>query len=173
MEGKTLLQKVCDAAITAQLAPIIVVVGANADEIMAQHTNSPINFVVNDSWQKGMSASITAGLLAFGESDEQATNVILSVCDQPYIDTKLFNALIEKQKETNKGIVASKYNDTVGTPVLFSPRYFKDLMLLTGNEGAKKLVLANTTDLATVNFEKGNIDIDTETDYQDLLKNIK
>ncbi|QPH40695.1 nucleotidyltransferase family protein [Pedobacter endophyticus] len=169
IDGKTLLQRVCDAATAAQLAPIVVVLGANADKILPQDNDSQINFVVNSNWAQGMSSSITAGLKRIAAHESQVKSVIISVCDQPYISSELFTSLINKHNETKKGIIASQYGGTIGTPVLFARKYFEDLMLLTGENGAKGLITMQATDLATISFEQGNIDIDTESDYQSLL----
>jgi len=77
--------------------------------------------------------------------------------------------LIQKKVETGKGIVASTYADTIGTPVLFDRNYFKYLQDLKGEEGAKKLLKMYNNDVATVSFPQGSIDIDTEEDYKKLL----
>jgi len=167
--GKTLLQRVCDAAIAAQLTPIIVVLGANSDKILMQDNDNRVAFVVNENWEQGMSSSIIAGLKAITIHEIQIQNLIISVCDQPYISSDLFASLIKKQNETKKGIIASEYGGINGTPVLFAHKYFNDLMRLTGENGAKGLIRSHATDLATVKFELGNIDIDTEGDYQALL----
>ena len=79
-------------------------------------------------------------------------------------------SLKQKQISTKKGIVASTYAKTTGTPVLFSKQYFPQLLSLTGNNGAKSMLNLHGNDVATIAFALGNIDIDTETDYDNLIK---
>jgi molybdenum cofactor cytidylyltransferase len=43
-------------------------------------------------------------------------------------------------------------------------------MGLTGDQGAKGLLKKYSEDLATVDFPDGYIDIDTQEDYENLLK---
>ena len=80
-----------------------------------------------------------------------------------------FQQLYQKQNESAKDIVACAYADTIGTPALFTQKYFDVLMKLEGDEGAKKLMKTYSEDVATVDFPKGYIDIDTKEDYENLL----
>lgn len=167
--NKTLLQHVIDEAKLAALSPIVIVVGANADELTKSLNLSGANVIINDSWEIGMSSSIAAGLSALEEDKPQ--NVIISVCDQPQINAQLFSDLLRMKNKTGSGIVASAYAGTLGTPVLFNERYYDELLNLTGNEGAKKLLNLHETDVSFIPFENGQIDIDTEEDYLNLQKN--
>ena len=63
------------------------------------------------------------------------------------------------------GIIACTYSTTIGTPALFSQRYFTELLSLPPNQGARALLRAHPEDLATIEFPEGAIDIDTEQDY--------
>ena len=93
---------------------------------------------------------------------------ILAVCDQPYLKSAIFEQLIAQHTITGKGIIASAYADTLGTPVYFDKKFFDSLMLLSGNEGAKKIIAENTDDVSQVYFEKGDIDIDSPADLRHL-----
>ena len=75
--------------------------------------------------------------------------------------------------KTGKGIVASFYAETLGTPVLFNKKYFNELLNLKGQEGAKKIINRFLDDTASIPFEKGYIDIDTEVDYNKLISELQ
>jgi molybdenum cofactor cytidylyltransferase len=81
----------------------------------------------------------------------------------------LFQQLYQTQNESVQHIVACSYADTVGTPVLFTQKYFDALLSLEGDEGAKKILLAHKDDVATIEFPQGAIDIDTQEDFDNLL----
>ena len=102
-------------------------------------------------------------------SEIKAEKVIIAVCDQPFVSSALFNQLYQKQVEGVEHIVASAYADTIGTPALFTQKYFDTLLGLSGDEGAKKILKDNLHDVATVDFPQGAIDIDTQEDFNDLL----
>ena len=167
--GKTLLQHVIDEATKAKVKPIVVVTGANATRVSASIADSKANIVVNKNWQEGMASGIVAGIQNIISLGSSIKKIIVAVCDQPFVTSTLFEQLDEVQNKSGKSIVACKYADTVGTPALFAAKYFDQLLSLKGDEGAKKLLKNNSEDVATVDFPKGEIDIDTQKDYENLL----
>ncbi|MBT2561046.1 nucleotidyltransferase family protein [Pedobacter sp. ISL-68] len=168
-KGKTLLQTVINEALETSCRPVVAVLGSNAKEIAAQHQNDQVSIVINESWENGMASSIVAGLSTMIRNNSEIESIIIAVADQAFIKMINFNNLIEKQKETGKNIIASTYVETIGTPALFKKDYFEALLSLTGAEGAKKILKQYPQDVETVVFEHGEIDIDTETDYNNLI----
>jgi len=169
-KGKTLLDLVTEEALKIPTIPTVVVLGAYSKEILNHHTYLEIAYIVNPNWQTGISSSIAAGMSAIGNQSKEIENVIIAVADQVFITSKVFEKLLQKRKLSSKGIIASSYAETVGTPVLFSKKYFEKLLSLTGNTGAKSIVQLNMEDTEIIPFELGHIDIDTETDYNNLIK---
>lgn len=168
-KGKTLLQTVIDEALKTDCSPVTVVLGANAEEILVKHQNNQLNFVINKDWETGMASGIVAGLSSVIEKNDKTESIIIAVADQVFIKMSTFNNLIEKHFKTGRNMIASGYAATVGTPVLFGKVYFDALLSLKGTEGAKKLLKQYPQDVETVVFEGGEIDIDTETDYNNLI----
>jgi molybdenum cofactor cytidylyltransferase len=168
--GKTLLQHAIEQATDAGAETIVVVTGANADEISKQAKSEKTEIVFNKDWEQGMASGIVAGLKKAITLNNKIEKAIIAVCDQPFISSSLFQQLYQKQNESAKQIVASAYADTIGTPALFTQKYFDALMSLKGDEGAKKLLKRHSEDVATVDFPNGDIDIDTKEDYEKLLK---
>lgn len=168
-KDKTLLQLAIDAANGCDVHKRVLVLGANRDEIKKTFPGASIPNIPNPNYQKGMSSSLKIGLeymLKFNAPDQ----VIIMLCDQPFVDAKLLNKLMATQEKEGKGIVACAYSKTIGVPILFGKAYFQELMELKGDEGAKKIALAHEEDLVTISFPKGKIDIDTEEDLKELLK---
>lgn len=166
--NKTLLQHVVDEAIRAGPDPVVVVTGANADEIMKSLRLQQAGIVYNENWKTGMASSIVAGLQHVLNIDPRLERIIVAVCDQPFVSTGLFKQLYETHLSAPANIVACTYAGTIGTPVLFVKKYFDQLLQLKGNEGAKKILLANMADVTTIDFPQGAIDVDTPRDYENL-----
>ena len=167
--NKTLLQHVIDEAVDAGAEPIVVVTGANDDTVTKHINNELVKIVYNENWQQGMASGIAAGVQKAITLNNDIENIIISVCDQPFVSATLFRQLYQTQNTSVQHIVASAYADTVGTPALFTQKYFDALLSLTGEEGAKKIIKANADDVTTIDFPQGAIDIDTTKDYKDLL----
>jgi len=149
--------------------PIIVVTGAKADEISEGIKDQNVEIVFNKDWEQGIASGIVVGVKTAITLNNRLEKVIIAVCDQPFVSSSVFQQLFEKQNTTTKHIVASAYADTIGTPALFTERYFDELMGLTGDHGAKILFKKYSDDVATVEFPEGYIDIDTREDYENLL----
>lgn len=168
-KGKTLLRNVVEEAIKVSDS-VIVVTGSNHSQISKEIEDLKVIIIENINWNEGMGSSIKIGISQLLNEFPEVQNIIVSVCDQPFIESAVFSDLIQMQKDSHKGIVASKYSDTLGTPVLFTKKYFEELSKLSGQEGAKKMIQKFKDDIAEINFEKGAIDIDTQSDYQKLMQ---
>lgn len=172
INNTTLLQHVMNEAIECGAEPVIVVTGANANEIEKDLKLQQVQIVYNEHWKEGMALSIVAGIKKIISLKKDTAGVIITVCDQPFVSSDLFKSLYHAQLESDKHIIASSYADTIGTPVLFMRKYFEALMHLQGEEGAKKILKANAEDVVTIDFPQGAIDIDTKKDYEDLIRTV-
>lgn len=168
-QGKTLLDRTIDTTLEVfEQDHIILVLGANHKEIASKIENKNIQISINDDWQSGMASSVKTGLETLVNQFPDMENCFISVCDQPYLSSKIFTQMFRRKENSNREIVAARYSDTIGVPALFSKKYFTALMSLTGEQGAKKIIQQNMEDVETFEFEDGAIDIDTETDYENL-----
>lgn len=170
-KGNTLIEIAIDAALKAKCDPVLVVLGANKEAIEPGIKNKEITIVYNENWAEGMGASIKIAIRHL-ENIKEVTQVVIMLCDQPFVNRALLGSLIYKQQQSGSKIVACTYKDTIGVPALFDRSLFPELLLLEGNEGAKKVVQAHVEQVATVPFEKGGVDIDTIADYESLLNQI-
>jgi molybdenum cofactor cytidylyltransferase len=166
-QGTSLLQHSVNIALQSPYRPVIVVLGAFADDIVPTIPPKPIDVIINTQWEEGMSSSIRAGI-DYLQKTPGITNALIMLCDQPHVNSKLLTDIVRIKNQSGKGIVACAYNNTIGVPVLFDQKYFPELLLLTGQEGAKKLLTAHPNDIETVPFPLGAVDIDTVGDYEGL-----
>ena len=168
----TLLQHSIQIALASLANRVIVVLGANAGIIATgiAKEDDRLTCITNDQWQEGLASSIRCGLQYLLSQKPAPQNVLFMVCDQPYINTVLLNKLITLQRQTGHSIVASKYAKTAGIPAIFSRDLFPELLQLTGDKGARKLIEQQKEAVTTVAFPLGTIDIDTMEDYESLQK---
>jgi molybdenum cofactor cytidylyltransferase len=168
--GKTLLQYGIESAIDTGTKPIIVVLGANADQLIRDINDKEVQVVVNKIWYEGMASSIRCGLQKLLEITPAVEAVIFMVCDQPFVTANLLENLVAKYKDARKPVIASSYKNGIGTPALFDKTIFAALLALKGDTGAKRIMKENPDWVDIVNFPLGNIDIDTDFDYDALLR---
>lgn len=165
----TLLNNTILEASKVQNSFVAVVTGANSESVLKELNSAEITTCFNLDWETGMSSSIVKGLNEILLLNPDCEQCIFAVCDQPFVTASIFENLINEHDKTGKAIVASAYSKTLGTPVLFHKKYFPELLELKGQEGAKKIIKKYAEDTASIIFEKGNIDIDTEEDYDKLF----
>ena len=164
-KGKSLLWLAAHTALSTGLKPLVVVLGAGYEAIRKELEGMELQIVENKYWAEGMSGSVKAGLTAALELDPLMDAVIFMVCDQPYVNRELLDELVKSRENTGKAIVASRYQENLGTPALFSRGVFAALLELKGDTGARKLIKQREPDVAVVDFPQGAIDIDTKNDY--------
>jgi molybdenum cofactor cytidylyltransferase len=168
--GQTLLQYSLQIALSSKAHPAVVVLGAHADLIEKEMDNKGVYIVVNAEWQEGMASSIRCGIKFLSELTPSVEGAILMVCDQPYVTTSLLNDLITAHQNTGKAIVACSYANTFGPPTLFHKKLFPELLQLRGDVGARSVIQRHANEVEVVSFPAGNIDVDTEADFQGLSK---
>jgi molybdenum cofactor cytidylyltransferase len=172
-DGSTLLARVAKTACESMMCPVIAVLGAHAEKIRPTLNIPSLNVVYNDNWQEGMASSLRTGLTSMMELYPQVDGIIILVCDQPYLSHELIKALIEAQRDAGLPAAAAAYNGKLGTPALFHKSLFSALLLLSGDTGARKMLERIRENVVEVDFEMGDVDIDTQADYERLLNKDK
>jgi molybdenum cofactor cytidylyltransferase len=173
-QGRSLILHAVEVALASLCQPIIVVLGAYVEQIKPELMPKAVQVVENSQWQEGMSSSIRAGISMLLKTNSKLDAVIISLADQPLVSPQIFNQLIQSYQETQKVIIASKYNETTGVPALFSNALFPELMQLEGDKGAKALIQKYIDTGLILLIPEAAIDIDTPDDYKQLLlKNFK
>ncbi|MEJ7557785.1 MAG: nucleotidyltransferase family protein [Pedobacter sp.] len=168
-KGTTLVRNIVDAALVAALVPTIVVTGASSEEVSKELDGMKVELVYNQNWKQGMGSGIVTGMNRLLAMVPLVENVIIAVCDQPFVTSDILINLHSLKNKSKKTIVSSAYADTVGTPVLFNKIHFRALLGLKGNTGAKNLIEEQKEDMISLPFERGSLDIDTEADYLKLI----
>jgi molybdenum cofactor cytidylyltransferase len=168
--GKTLVRRALDAAIEASCSPLIVVTGDAHAEVKNALAATNAILVQNRQRRQGVGTSISAGIRYVIDNAPDVDAALLLVCDQPFVDRDVLSALIALHSKTGKPIVASRYADTLGVPALFHHSIFPELLRLSGDSGAKAIILSNRARVAEFSFPRGNIDIDTIGDLESIAR---
>lgn len=159
--NSNLLSHTIDAASSTPNADVHIILGAYSTEILDEiKIDHPVH--INPNWAKGMGNTIAFGISQIKCFEYQA--VILTVCDQPYLEATHFEQLVHLYENDSKDIIVSKYRSGNGPPSLFSAQHFDQLGSLEGDLGAKSVVKNNLENVGFIDFKRGNIDIDQEED---------
>jgi molybdenum cofactor cytidylyltransferase len=169
INGKSILSLLL--AEVEQIKPVatLIVTGHYHKEIEQQIDQNETELLYNEDWAKGVSTSIRVGVMQMLEKNKRLDSILIAVSDQPYLNSALLQQMLVKKK-SGKGIVAASYSHSIGTPVLFDKKYFPALQKLEGDRGAKSILQAHFDDMETVDFPMGEMDIDTEEDYEEFCR---
>ncbi|WP_393970832.1 NTP transferase domain-containing protein [Oxyplasma meridianum] len=130
----------------------------------------PGEFIIleNPHPQSGMSESVKIGIRsAFENSD----GVMMIPGDQPLVTVKHLKDVINEFESSEYGIVATSCDNEIRNPAIFSIRYYKDLMEISGDSGGRGLFEKYKNDLKTVELDDCRMLEDL--DYPDDLFKLK
>jgi molybdenum cofactor cytidylyltransferase len=167
LAGRPLLQHAVDAAATARLDEVIVVLGHRAGEVAAALALPPgARSVVNPDYATGQASSMHTGLAAVSPQAEAA---VLLLGDQPGMAPAHIAAVADAFRGGAGPIVQGSYRGTPGHPVLFARRVWPELMAVRGDLGAREVIKAHPDWVVRVELDADvPPDLDTMEDYRRL-----
>jgi molybdenum cofactor cytidylyltransferase len=165
----TVLGKTADALLSSQADEVIVVLGANAQEMKKAIAGKPVKIVFNPDYRQGMSTSLIAGLK---QVSARAKRIMVALSDQPLIEKRIYNRLIEESFNSGKGITAPTYQAKRGNPIIFAISYKEELLQLKGDVGGREILRRHPDDIleVAVDSESVIININTMDEYYAHLK---
>ncbi|MBT8305747.1 MAG: nucleotidyltransferase family protein [Maribacter sp.] len=168
----TLLGNAINMALDSHADDVYVVLGNKSEMIKEHCSTSNVHWLYNKNWKRGMGSSISCAINHILGSKKRYTGILITLCDQPLIDSEYLNEMIDTLINGDRGIVATAYNNRSGVPVLFHNTYFDKLSKLDNDFGAKKIIAANLQDVFAIDPKGKEKDLDTAEEYQTALKNM-
>jgi len=167
VSGQSMVTRVTEVVCAADLAQVVVVIGAHAQAVAQAVAGLPVEMVRNDRWPEGMTSSLHAGLHAL-RSEIKATLVVLA--DQPWLTAELIRAIVDCYHTTGAPVVAPFYQGQRGRPVLFDRSLFPELLAARDDESRREIIARHRDQIARVEVEDPALfrDIDTRQDYQEI-----
>jgi molybdenum cofactor cytidylyltransferase len=163
IDGKPIIARVAQIAIeSGVVCPVIVVTGFEAGRVSEALQGLDVTIVNNPDFEQGMSTSLRAGLRALPLDCDGA---VILLGDMPQIEASDIAALVAAAEARNAICVPIR-DGKQGNPVLWGAAYFAEMMLLTGDKGAKQLLAKHRDKIIEVPIASDRIfaDIDTEDD---------
>jgi len=154
---------------------IVVVLGYDKDVIKnIIKNNKKIKFCYNKDYESGISSSIKVGLNNISKKTEA---FFICLGDMPDVNQSIYNKLIKTRYNYNKKlklehkkeIIIPTYEGKSGNPVLFSKFIRNQIMNISGDVGAKKIIDFNKKKILYVPLKSSGIslDFDTQEDFSE------
>ncbi len=161
IRDKPLVRIAAEQALASHARPVIVVTGHQRDKVEAALRGLDVGFAHNPDFADGLSTSLKTGLAVLPADIDAA---IICLADMPQVDAALIDRLIAAY-EPDKGalIVVPTIGGRRGNPVLWSRRFFPDLMALEGDVGARHVIarFAEAVAEVSLNGAAALTDVDT------------
>jgi len=166
VRGKPLLELVVGQVCDSGVDDVLVVLGAAFDEIQSRVNLGRARVLVNPAHASGMASSLKAGLASL---DAGVERVVVILGDQPDVDAKLLNRLLDLQESSGLPAAALDFNGLLHPPVVVKRALWGDLMSLEGDVGCRAVIRGRPEQVATLAVTADlthPVDIDTPSDYE-------
>ena len=150
---------------------VIVVSGSNHKALLNLQLQTS-HIVENTNYEQGMGKSIAVGVNYVQSYFPKAKGIFILTVDQPFISLSHLQNMLAVFK-SNTIVVSSSEQGYRGIPSLFSATYFKELVALEDDRGAKPVCFKHKTRLQIVQTAHEDLDdMDTPEMYQKLKERL-
>jgi CTP:molybdopterin cytidylyltransferase MocA len=142
---------------------VVVVLGAGAEDVIAQVDLHGAEPIVCERWEEGQSASLAFGLGALSECDA----IVVTLGDLPNLSTNAIRRVIAARGDGVEAVRAT-YAGEPGHPVLLERELFERLRDVSGDHGARNLLLSVSPREVPCDDLGGGDDVDTPAQLDTL-----
>jgi CTP:molybdopterin cytidylyltransferase MocA len=161
LRGRPLLSYAVETMLAVPaIWPVVVVIGHEAQAILAGVEFHDANVVVCDGWQEGQSASLRAGVAALGDVDA----AVITLGDQPFITPQVIAGALDFDEDYHDAVRAT-YGGAPGHPVVLTRRMLRRAGELRGDVGFRDLLMGQRVR----RFEAGHLCDPTDIDTREEL----
>jgi molybdenum cofactor cytidylyltransferase len=161
LDGKPLVRIVTEQVLASKASSVTVVTGHQAAEVERALRGLNVTFVYNPDFPTGIASSVKAGI---GVVPKEAGGALVCLGDMPLIDTHILDRLIAAFAPERGMLIAVPVSDgSRGNPVLWSRRFFGELMSLDGDVGGRNLISRHGEVVAEVAVEDQGAFLDIDT----------
>ncbi len=168
--GQAIVARVAGAAIASGADPVVVVTGFEAAGIAQALGGLNLVIVHNPAFAEGLSTSLRTGLKALPADCDGA---LILLADMPEVELGDLHALIGAFTARDAICVPAQQGKR-GNPILWGAAHFAEMMTLTGDFGAKRLLARHEGHVIEVPVASSGIfaDVDTLSDLARLKQTL-
>jgi molybdenum cofactor cytidylyltransferase len=163
LDGRPLLEHPVRAMTAAPLGRVVVVLGAGAEDVLAGIDLYGAEALLCERWEEGQSASLACGLAELADYEA----VVVTLGDQPRVSPDAIRRVISA-RGGDVAAVRATYGGAPGHPVLLERQLFKPLRNVSGDHGARNLLLSVRTREVPCDDLGGGADVDTPSQLDAL-----
>ena len=162
LDGIPLLEHSLRTMRSAPVGRVVVVLGSGADEIAQRVNLHGADPIVCPRWEEGQSASLACGLAELAGCEA----VVVTLGDQPRVSADAIRRVMAGRDGSSA--IRATYDGNPGHPVLLEHALFEPLRDVTGDKGARNLLLSVPVRDIPCDDLGGGEDVDTRAELDAL-----
>jgi molybdenum cofactor cytidylyltransferase len=168
----TVIEQVIRNLMDADIDRVVVVLGANREEIMTVTRQYDVFHCYNEEYRKGMLSSVKCGFYSLPQG---CTGALIMPGDQPMTGPGEINRVIRAFLESDRGLVMAAHNGKRGHPLIVDLKYADEVLNLPEGEGLRLLAQSHPDDVLESDTDDSSVlrDIDTQEDYMNEISNTR
>ncbi len=161
LDAEPLVRRAARQAAEAGLAPVIVVVGHEAELVAAALDGLAVETIVNPAYRAGMHGSLQTGI---GRVPGDCIAAVVLLGDMPHVSVAMIEALAERFRRGTEPLILSLYGKVQAPPTLYARSLFPALAE-AGTGGGREVVLAHRGEAAETHWPEALLaDVDRPED---------
>lgn len=156
LDGRPLLEHAIRAMMASPVGRVVVVLGSGAEDVIDSVDLHGAEPVICDRWDEGQSASLACGLAELEGCDA----VVVILGDQPRLSADAVRRVVAARGH-GAAAVRATYAGRPGHPVLLEAPLFPRLRDVTGDHGARHVLLSASVREVPCDDLGGGDDVDT------------
>jgi nicotine blue oxidoreductase len=169
LDGQPLLLRALDALRDGGCAPLVVVLGAAADQV-AELVPADVRAVVAEDWADGMGASLRAGLAALARLPE-VDAALVHLVDLPGVGAAAIARLAAAAADGPSVLARAAYHGAPGHPVLLGRAHWVGVRASASGDAGARGYLAGHPALRLI--ECGELADPRDVDTPDALRDFR
>jgi molybdenum cofactor cytidylyltransferase len=163
LDGRPLLEHALRAMTAAPVGRVVVVLGALVEEVTATVDLHGAQPCPCERWDEGQAASLACGLAELADCEA----VVVTLGDQPRMSPDAIRRVISA-RGNGAAAVRATYHGAPGHPVLLERDLFESFRDVTGDHGARNLLLSVQVRDVPCEDLGGGEDVDTPAELDAL-----
>jgi molybdenum cofactor cytidylyltransferase len=171
LSDETVLRRAVRRATAAGFEPVVVVLGYEAGQAVAELDGLACQTIVNRDWEHGINRSLRTGLATLPAETSAA---VVMLADMPLVTTEMLRTLVERWRDGTAPLVISDYEGVNAPPMLYGRPLFPELLAMEGEGCGKQVVRRHHKEAAAVAWPTAALaDLDVPEDYERLQARIE
>lgn len=168
-EGDPLVVHAARTLLAADVSPVVVVLGHEAERVRAALADLPVETVENPDYAQGQATSVRRGIEAVRDRDPVPHAALFALGDMPEVTPATVDILVRAYRAGAGDALAAAYEGQRGNPVLFDARHFDALADVDGDTGGREILLSGSGSALVETGDPGvRRDVDRPGDVEDL-----